>query len=147
MGKAEGVSRDKSGARMKAQNMLINDFRQRTKSIAEGRSENFFKETGEDLDSEIMQSFSSIQNSVWNGAVENWVEFKSTTIIEKSTDDQGKPRNLYRHYVVAGIDQGAADKKLLAALKREKELMTAFEATKAYDKLQADLEKYKDKLD
>ena len=147
VGKAEGVSRDKSGARMKAQNMLINDFRQRTKSIAEGRSENFFKETGEDLDSEIMQSFSSIQNSVWNGAVENWVEFKSTTIIEKSTDDQGKPRNLYRHYVVAGIDQGAADKKLLAALKREKELMTAFEATKAYDKLQADLEKYKDKLD
>ena len=62
VGKAEGVSRDKSGARMKAQNMLINDFRQRTKSIAEGRSENFFKETGEDLDSEIMQSFSSVQN-------------------------------------------------------------------------------------
>ena len=38
------------------------------------------------------------------------------------------------------IDQGAADRKLLAALKLEKELMTAFEATKAYDKLQADLE-------
>ena len=54
VGKAEGVSRDKGGARMKAQNMLINDFRQRTKSIAEGRSENFFKETGEDLDSEII---------------------------------------------------------------------------------------------
>ena len=82
MAKAEGVSRDKGGARMKAQNKLINEFRQKTKSIAEGRSEDFFKETGEDLDSEIMQSFSSIQNSIWNGAVENWVEFKSTTVVE-----------------------------------------------------------------
>ena len=146
-GKAEGNSRDKNGARMKAQNLLINDFRQKTKAIAEGRSENFFKETGENLDSEIYQSFESIQNSVWNGAVENWVEWQSTTVVEKTTDNQGRPRNIYRHYLTAGIDQGAADKKLLAAIKRDKALKTAFEQTKAYDKLQADLDKYKDKLD
>ena len=146
-GKAEGNSRDKGGARMKAQNFLINDFRQKTKAIAEGRSGNFFKETGENLDSEIYQSFESIQNSVWNGAVENWVEWQSTTVVEKTTDNQGRPRNIYRHYLTAGIDQGAADKKLLAAIKRDKALKTAFEQTKAYDKLQADLDKYKDKLD
>ena len=145
-GKAEGVSRDKGGARMKAQNLLINDFRQKTKVIAEGRSENFFKETGENLDSEIYQSFESIQNSIWNGSVENWVEWQSTTVVEKTTDNQGRPRNIYRHYITAGIDQGAADKKLLAAIKRDQALKTAFEQTKSYDKLQADLDKYKDRL-
>jgi len=146
MGKAEGVSRDKGGARKKAQNALINEFRQKTKAIAEGRSEDFFKESGENLDSEIQQSFSSIQNSIWNGAVENWVEFKSSTVVEQTTDNQGRPRKIYRHYVIAGIDQGAADRKLLAALKREQALMTEFEKTKAYDQLQKDLDKYKDKL-
>ena len=147
MGKAEGVSRDKSGARMKAQNMLINDFRQKTKVVAEGRSSNFFKETGEDLDSKVMQTFSSTQNSIWNGAVENWLEFKSITVVEKTTDNQGRKRNIYRHYMIGGVDKAAADKQLLAAINREKELMTAFEATKAYEQLQDDLERYKEKLD
>jgi len=147
LGKAEGTSRDKGGARMKAQNLLINDFKQKTKVIAEGRSANFFKETGENHDSEIFQTFESIQNSIWNGAVENWVEFKSATVMEKSTDSNGRPRNLYRHYLLAGIDQGAADKKLMAAIKREKALLTAYEQTKSYEKLQADLDKYRDKLE
>ena len=53
----------------------------KTKSIAEGRSEDFFKETGENADSEIMQTFESTQNSIWNGAIENWVEFQSTTVV------------------------------------------------------------------
>ena len=146
-GKGEGVSRDKAGAKKKAMNIIINDFRQKTKSIAEGRSEDFFKETGENADSEIMQTFESTQISIWNGSIENWVEFKSTTVVEKTKDSKGKPRNIYRHYLVGGIDQGAADKKLLAAIKREKALITAFEQTKSYEKLQADLEKYRDRLE
>ena len=147
MGKSEGVSRDKGGARMKAQNALINEFRQKTKVIATGRSENFFEELGENLDSEIKQSFSSIQSSIWEGTIENWVEFKSTTLVEKTIDNQGRSRNIYRHYVIAGIDQGAADRKLLAALKREQALMIEFQKTKAYNKMQEELDKYKGKLD
>ena len=54
---------------------------------------------------------------------------------------------MYRHYILAGIDQAAADKRLLAKIRRDKELKTAFEQTKAYDKMTADLEKYKEKLD
>ena len=67
--------------------------------------------------------------------------------MEKSTDSNGRARNIYRHYLLAGIDQGAADRKLLAAIKREKALLIAYEQTKSYKKLHADLEKYKDKLD
>ncbi|SVE03494.1 uncharacterized protein METZ01_LOCUS456348, partial [marine metagenome] len=85
--------------------------------------------------------------SIWNGAVENWLEFKSITVVEKTTDNQGRKRNIYRHYMIGGVDKAAADKQLLAAINREKELMTAFEATKAYEQLQDDLERYKEKLD
>ena len=49
--------------------------------------------------------------------------------------------------MIGGVDKAAADKQLLAAINREKELMTAFEATKAYEQLQDDLERYKEKLD
>ena len=91
--------------------------------------------------------FEEIQTTVWEGAVEGWNEIKSTTVVEKSTDANGRPYNIYRHYILAGIDQNAADKRLLAKIKMDKELKTAFEQTKSYDKLQADLDKYKDKLD
>jgi len=146
LGKAEGVSRDKGGARMKAQNLIINDFRQKTKAIAEGRSELFFKESGIDENSEILQTFESIQNSIWNGSVSNWVEFQSKTLVEKSVDSNGRARNIFRHYILGGLDQAAADRKLLAAIKREKELLAAYEKTKSFEKLQAGLEKYKDQL-
>ena len=72
---------------------------------------------------------------------------KLTKEQQKELDEQRMEQERQKLAMQLTIDQGAADKKLLAALKREKELMTAFEATKAYDKLQADLEKYKDKLD
>ena len=47
-------------------------------------------------------------------------------------------------YILGAIDQGAADKKLLAQINRDKALRTAFEASKAQDKLQEELTKYKD---
>jgi len=146
MGTSEGLSRDKGGARMKAQNLILNDFRQKTKAIATGRSENFFKETGENLDSDIYQSFESIQNSVWEGAIEAWVEFNKVTVVEESTDGDGRRSNLYRHYILGGLDQAAADRKLLQAIKREKALFIEMEKTKTYKSLREDLERYKGKL-
>ena len=52
---------------------------------------------------------------------------------------------LFRTYIVGGIDHAAQDKKLLDQI-RDKQLRTAFEATKAQGKLQEDLNKYKDSL-
>ena len=146
IGKSEGVSRDKAGARMKAKNAILNDFRQKTKAIATGRSENFFKETGENLDSEIYQTFESVQQSVWEGGVESWVEFKSTTVVEKPLTPTADPESLST-LPCCWHRSGAQDKKLLAAIKREKALATAMEQTKSYKKLLDDLERYKDKLD
>mgnify|MGYP001387093340 CR=1 FL=1 len=146
-GKGEGVSNSKSIATRKAKMALRVDFQAKTKSIVSQRVEDFAKETGEDADSEVYLGFEEINTSIMEGSVENWYEVNSTTVIEKSVAADGRPKNMYRHYILAAIDQAAADKRLLEKIKRDKELRTAFEQTKAYDKMTADLERYKDKLD
>ena len=143
----EGISNSKSGATRKAKMRVKQDFQSKAKSIVSGRTEDFFKEVGEGASAEVYSSFEEISTSIMEGAVEGWFEIKSTTVVEKSVRDDGTPYNMYRHYILAGIDQAAADKRLLAKIRRDKELKTAFEQTKAYDKMTADLEKYKEKLD
>ena len=143
----EGLSNSKTGATRKAKQLVRQDFQSKAKSIVSGRTEDFFKEVGEGASAEVYSAFEEISTSVMEGAVEGWFEIKSTTVVERSVKADGTPYNMYRHYILAGIDQAAADKRLLAKIKRDKELKTAFEQTKAYDKMAADLEKYKDKLD
>jgi len=143
-GKGSGASRSKDGSRMKAKNDVINDLSQKTKVITEGRTSFFTSETGTDADTELMEKFDNVQNTVWGGAVNGWVEVKSQTVVENTQDQNGRKKTIYRTYILGAIDQGAADKKLLAQINRDKQLRTAFEAAKAQDKLQEELTKYKD---
>ena len=53
-------------------------------------------------------------------------------------------KTIFRTYIVGGIDHAAQDKKMLDQINRDKQLRTAFEASKAQGKLQEDLNKYKD---
>ena len=146
-GKGSGASRSKDGSRMKAKNDVINDLAQKTKVISEGRTSFFLQETGTDDSSEIMEKLDNVQNTVWGGAVNGWVEVKSQTVAENTQDSQGRKKTIYRTYILGAIDQGAADKKLLAQINRDKQLRTAFEASKAQDKLQEELTKYKDSFE
>ena len=143
-GKGSGASRSKDGSRMKAKNDVINDLAQKTKVISEGRTSFFLSETGTDDSSEIMEKLDNVQNTVWGGAVNGWVEVKSQTVVENTQDNQGRKKTIFRTYILGAIDQGAADKKLLAQINRDKALRTAFEASQAQDKLQEELTKYKD---
>ncbi|MBT4735214.1 MAG: hypothetical protein HOO10_09465 [Candidatus Marinimicrobia bacterium] len=143
-GKGSGASRSKDGSRMKAKNDVINDLSQKSKVITEGRTSFFTSETGTDDDSELLEKFDNVQNTIWGGAVNGWVEIKSQTVVENTQDQQGKKKTIYRTYILGAIDQGAADKKLLAQINRDKDLRTAFEASKAQDKLEDELTKYKD---
>ena len=143
-GKGSGASRSKDGSRMKAKNDVINDLSQKSKVITEGRTSFFTSETGTDDDSELLEKFDNVQNTIWGGAVNGWVEIKSQTVVENTQDQQGKKKTIYRTYILGAIDQGAADKKLLAQINRDKDLRTAFEASKAQDKLEEELTKYRD---
>ena len=144
IGKGSGTSRSKDGSRMKAKNNLINDLSQKTKVITEGRTSMFTSETGTDIDSEIMEKFDNVQNTIWGGAVNGWVEIKSATVAEATQDQNGRKKTIFRTYIVGGIDHAAQDKKMLDQINRDKQLRTAFEASKAQGKLQQDLNKYKD---
>ena len=143
-GKGQGASRSKDVSRMKAKNDVMNDLQQKSKAVTEGRSSFFSSETGTDFDSELMTKFDNVQNSIWGGALDGWVEVKSQTVVENTQDQNGRKKTIYRTYILGAIDQGAQDKKLLAQINRDKQLRTAFEAAKAQDKLQEELSKYKD---
>ena len=143
-GKGQGASRSKDGSRMKAKNDVINDLQQKSKVVTEGRTSFFLQETGTEDDSELLEKFDNVQNTIWGGALDGWVEIKSQTVAEKTQDQNGRPKTIYRTYILGAIDQGAQDKKLLAQINRDKQLRTAFEAAKAQDKLQEELTKYKD---
>jgi hypothetical protein len=143
--KGEATSASKQGARRKAINSLINDFQLKTKSITEGRSEDFFEELSQGDASDAISKYEQIQTVIWNGVVQNWEEVASETVVEQSTKD-GKRSYIYRTYVLGRINLFAADERLLEQIKRDKELMTQLKATKALDKMREDLDKYKDKF-
>ena len=75
-----------------------------------------------------MTKFDNVQNSIWGGALDGWVEVKSQTVVENTQDQNGTPNNHLQNIYIGAIDQGAQDKKLLAQINRDKQLKTAFEA-------------------
>ena len=84
VGKGEGTSPAKVGARKIAINNLLADLTQKTKAITEGRSEDFFGQTGGDYDSSVRQQFEQTQNAVWNSMLEGYQELNSETLPEKT---------------------------------------------------------------
>ena len=81
----EGISNSKSGATRKAKMSVKQDFQSKAKSIVSGRTETFSKNWyGASADSVLMTKFEECSTSIMEGAVEGWVEIKSTTVVEKS---------------------------------------------------------------
>ena len=146
VGKGEGTSPAKVGARKIAIDNLLADFVQKTKAISEVRSESFFGQSGGDYDSSIRQQFDQIQSSVANASLNNYEEIKSATRPEDSVNKEGQKVTIYRTYIIGRISKFTADQRLLEKIQMEEELLTAVKATEAYEKLQKDLEKYREKF-
>ena len=142
--KGEGTSSSKSLAREKAKTALSVDLREKIATLVEARRANFQKEVGGDYDSELFQEFSNTQVNIMNGLNEGWNELNSETVIESNPIKKGE--SIYRCYILGNWSYAAADKVFLDELKNKKQLRTAFEASKEYEKMLADLEKYKEKL-
>jgi len=147
VGKGEGSSPSKAGARKIAVDNLLADLGQKTKTISEVRTESFFGQEGGDFDSSVRQKFDQIQTNISNALLENYDEDNTATYTEKSVTPEGKTQYIYRTYITGKISRFKADQRLLEQLKMEQELLTAVKATEAYEKLQADLEKYREKFD
>jgi len=144
--KGEGSSSIKRGARKIAINQLINDFQLKTKAITEGRSEDFFEQSGGAFDTAVKQRFEDSQAVIWSGVVQNYEETNTKTFADQTINTRGQKGEVYRTYVVARINRFDADQLLLEKLKNEQELLTAIAATNAYQKLRDDLERYRKKL-
>ena len=140
VGKGEGTSPSKVGARKIAVNNLAADLSQKTKTITEGRSDDF-GQTGGDYDSSVRQKFEQSQVSIWNSAIEGYEEIQSVTLPERSENAQGQKITIYRTYIAGKINRLAADQGC-EQIKMQEELLTAVQANKAYETAK-DLEKYK----
>ncbi len=145
-GKGEGASAGKHVSRMKAITALVSDFRIKMNAWTKGRGGKFAEELGGDYDSSLEQKYELVQNLVWEGAVKNWTEVNSVTVVERTEDAKGKRRNIFRTYIVGQLDRFQADAELLMKIKRDKELLMAFKETNAYEKLEEDLEKYRQRV-
>jgi len=146
VGKGEGTSPAKVGARKIAVNNLLSDFAQKQRVITEGRGEDFFGQAGGDYDSSVKQKFDQIQANVWNETLAGYEEIKSATRPEDSVNKEGQKVTIYRTYITGRISKFTADQRLLEKIQMEEELLTAVKATEAYEKLQKDLEKYREKF-
>ena len=146
VGKGEGTSPSKVGARKIAIDNLLADLGQKTKAISEVRTESFFGQTGGDYDSSVRQQFEQIQSSVANASLDNYEEIRSATRPEDSVNKEGRKVTIYRTYITGRISKFTADQRLLEKIQMEEELLTAVKATEAYEKLQKDLEKYREKF-
>ena len=51
---------------------------------------------------------------------------------------------MYRCYILGGINQSVADKRLMDEIKRKQNILTEIEKLNANSKLMEDLERYKD---
>ena len=142
--KGEGTSASKSLAREKAKTALSVDLREKIANLVEARRVNFQKEIGGDFDSELFQEFSNMQVNIMNGLNERWQELNSETVVESNPKKKGE--SIYRCYILGQWSYSAADEKFMQELKNSKQLRTAFEASKEYEKTQADFERYKEKL-
>ena len=144
IGKGEAASRDKLLSRKRAINALVNDLQRKKDVIAKGRADDFTEEQGTNASSKIIAKFESVEQSVWEGAVQDWAELNSETVIEPSVDANNQPYNIYRTYTIGGLDLNKAHKSLMAELENDQELLIAFKKNKSDEKLLEELVRYKD---
>ena len=146
VGKGEGTSPSKVGARKIAIDNLLADLGQKTKAISEVRTESFFGQTGGDYDSSVRQQFEQIQSSVANASLDNYEEIRSATRPEDSVNKEGRKVTIYRTYVTGRISRFSADQRLLEKIKSDKELYDAVRASDLMEEMESKVEAYRQRM-
>ena len=96
------------------------------------------EETGLGKNSDILDRFSQTQEQVISSTLKNY-EIVKKEIYEEASDT----RDLFRVYVLIEWDEGAAQKKILAQMKSDKEIYDAIRATDLYEEMEEKVEAYR----
>tara|TARA_Y100000590_G_C15459934_1_gene916073 strand:- start:138 stop:725 length:588 start_codon:yes stop_codon:yes gene_type:complete len=134
---ATATSRDMQLAIDKAELDAANKLAGRMNSVMDAYIKRVREENSLDDTSEILDRFSKVQDQVISTSLEGY------DVVKKDLQNEG---DIWRSYVLIKWDEGAADKKLLAQIKRDKELYDAIRASELVDEMEEKVEQYRQRL-
>ena len=110
-------------------------------SEMEGYTKRVQEETGLGSDSDILDRYSQTQGQVIATALQDYIVAKKEILEEKSTT-----QDIFRAYVLIEWDEGAANKRLLAQIKADKEVYDAIRATELLNEMEEKVEAYRQRM-
>lgn len=99
----------------------------------EARQKLFAAETGADTSSQIMKDFDDAQKQVVSQTI-NGSRVKNQNVIAES--------GIYRSFVLMEMPIGSANVAMMQKIKQNQAMYTRFRATKAFEELEKDVEKF-----
>jgi hypothetical protein len=132
-GVATATSKDMQMAINKAKTEAQTSLAQQLDTQLGNLTKQFQEEVGGGQDSELLQQFSSATKAVTNQSLVG-AKIDQTKLV--------KEEGLQRAYVLMSLPIGAVNKLLVDKIKADQNLYTRFQATKAYEELNNELEKY-----
>ena len=99
------------------------------------------EEVGQDDDSDLLDTFSQVQEQVVATTLENYKLSKKEILREKNSTG----KNIFRAYVLIEWDEGAAQEKLLQQIKNDQALFDMIRATDLYEEMEQKVEKYRER--
>jgi len=110
-------------------------------SEMEGYTKRVQEETGLGSDSDILDRYSQTQGQVIATALQDYIVAKKEILEEKSTT-----QDIFRAYILIEWDEGAANKRLLAQIKADKEVYDAIRATELLNEMEEKVEAYRQRM-
>ena len=110
-------------------------------SEMEGYTKRVQEETGLGSDSDILDRYSQTQGQIIATALQDYIVAKKEILEEKSTT-----QDIFRAYILIEWDEGAANKRLLAQIKADKEVYDAIRATELLNEMEEKVEAYRQRM-
>lgn len=127
------TSRDMQMAIDKAKLRGRTELATQVEAKLEARQKLFSAETGVDTSSQIMKDFDDAQKQIVSQVI-NGSRVKNQNVIAES--------GIYRAFVLMEMPIGPANVAMMQKIKQNQQMYTRFRATKAFEELEKDIEKF-----
>ena len=97
------------------------------------------EEVGQDDDSDLLDTFSQVQEQIIATTLQDYSVPKKEIVREKNS----KGNNIFRAYVYVEWDEGAAQERMLQKIKDDKALFDLIRSTELYEEMEEKVEKYR----
>jgi len=135
---AEATSQSMQLAVDKARVAAVSNLSQMINSEWNGYTKRVQEETGMGAESKLLDQFSTTQENVISNQLKNVIVKEKEIQVENSDGTR-----IYRTFVLVEFDENAAQDKLLAQIKADRELYDAIKASELVDEMEKKVEAYR----